>query len=324
MAHRTELQTNDNMELVPVTAFDGPALELDFPTLRIGVAEYGEGPTGCTVFYFPEGASTAVDMRGGAIGASETFYGRHHAICFAGGSAFGLEVVSGVRAEILASRNYAISWRDVPLVAGAIIWDWTGRKNAIYPDKALGRAALKAARPGIFPLGPRGAGRSATVGKWLSRPYKREPAGQGGAFCRSGPTRIAVFTVVNALGAIIDRRGEVVRGHFNPRTGRRAHVEDVVPLKSDPSTLDEPPKGNTTLTLVATNQKLDAYGLRQLGRHVHSAMVRAIYPFHTMDDGDILFTATTNEVENPDISHSLLSHMASELAWDAVLNCFET
>jgi hypothetical protein len=99
MAHRTELQTNDNMELVPVTAFDGPALELDFPALRIGVAEYGEGPTGCTVFYFPEGVSTAVDMRGGAIGASETFYGRHHAICFAGGSAFGLEVVSGVRAE---------------------------------------------------------------------------------------------------------------------------------------------------------------------------------------------------------------------------------
>ena len=32
--------SNDDATLVPRTSFDGPALELDFPSLRIGVAEY--------------------------------------------------------------------------------------------------------------------------------------------------------------------------------------------------------------------------------------------------------------------------------------------
>ena len=54
---------------------------------------------------------------------------------------------------------------DIPIVAGAIIFDWGPRDNAVYPDKELGRAALRAAREGVFPLGPHGAGRSATVGK---------------------------------------------------------------------------------------------------------------------------------------------------------------
>ena len=316
--------TNDNADLKPVTSFEGPALEFDWPALRIGVAEYEEGPTGCTVFHFPDGVTTAVDRRGGAVSAAEWDYGWHHAVCFAGGSAFGLEVVSGVRAEIFASQSYAVSWRKIPLVTGAIIWDWSGRRNAIYPDKALGRAALKTAEPGRFPLGPRGAGRSATVGKWLKAPYTREASGQGGAFLQSGPTKIAVFTVVNALGAIVNRQGEVVRGHLNTETGSRDRVEDVVPLDDTKDAPESASKGNTTLTLVATNQKLDHHALEQLSRHVHSSMARAIYPFHTTDDGDILFAASTNEVDNPDLNHFVLSHLASELAWEAVLSSVTT
>lgn len=59
--------TNDNTELVPQTSFVGPALEFDLPELEIGVAEYDEGPTGCTVFHFPNGAATQIDARGGAV-----------------------------------------------------------------------------------------------------------------------------------------------------------------------------------------------------------------------------------------------------------------
>ena len=43
-------------------------LELDFPGLEIGVAEYAEGPTGCTVFHFPRDASMHIDVRGGSPG----------------------------------------------------------------------------------------------------------------------------------------------------------------------------------------------------------------------------------------------------------------
>lgn len=36
--------------MTPRVTLDGPALTFDFPGLRIGVAEYVEGPTGTTVF----------------------------------------------------------------------------------------------------------------------------------------------------------------------------------------------------------------------------------------------------------------------------------
>ncbi len=47
-------------------------LRFDFPGLRIGIAEYPEGPTGVTVFQFPDRAFGGVDTRGGAPGSSLT------------------------------------------------------------------------------------------------------------------------------------------------------------------------------------------------------------------------------------------------------------
>jgi 6-aminohexanoate-oligomer endohydrolase len=209
--------SNDNAELVPRTAFDGPELRFDFPGLEIGVAEYDEGPTGCTVFSLQDGAAASIDVRGGSPGVTGAGYDLVHAICLAGGSAYGLEATAGVAAELFARREYRTGWLDIPLVAGAIVFDWGRRDNAIYPDKELGRAALRAARRGIFPLGARGAGRSATAGKIFA--YEEgEPAGQGAAFRQVGETRLAVFTVVNAIGAIVDRDGNVVRGHYDAKT----------------------------------------------------------------------------------------------------------
>lgn len=316
-------QSNDTAPLTPVTHFDGPSLAFDFPAMQVGVAEYSAGPTGCTVLYFPKGASAAIDIRGGAPGTIWTDQLREgdgflHAICFAGGSLYGLEAATGVSAELFARRGYATGWDDIALVSGAVIFDFVPRSNAVYPDKALGRAALQAARTASFPLGRHGAGCSATVGKWLPAPYKWEPAGQGGAFRALGSTRAAVFTVVNSLGAIVDRQGHVIRGHLDPRTGARAHITDLPPLKSSP------PKGNTCLTAVVTNQKLGPALLRQLARQVHGSMSRAIEPFNTPVDGDVLYAVTTNEVAG-DVNEFVLAAAASELAWDAVLaSCAST
>lgn len=321
MTDNPEPVTNDNTHLIPKTEFVGPVLQFDFPSLHIGIAEYEEGPTGCTVFYFPNGAKSVVDVRGGLPGTVQGITaadGGTSAICFAGGSLYGLEAVTGVSAEIFAQSGYA----GVHSVRGAIIYDFF-RENWIYPDKTLGRAALKAAKPSIFPLGARGAGRSATCGKWLLKPFEWESAGQGGAFRQTGPTKVAVFSVVNSLGAIMDRKGNVVRGHYNPQTGKRQTLLDAVNLPPSDDESTNPSVGNTTLTLVVTNQKLNVAELRQLAKHVHSSMTRAIYPFHTSADGDVLYAVTTDEVDNPNINNFLLSHIASELAWDAVLNCFE-
>jgi 6-aminohexanoate-oligomer endohydrolase len=285
------------------------SLTFDFPGLRIGTAEYEEGPTGCTVFHFTGGAMLERDVRGGSHG---TFGDLDwvDAICLAGGSLYGLEACTGVAAELLEQRGFDTAWTSIADVTGAIIYDFGPRQNAVYPDKELGRAAFRAAREGSFPLGRRGAGRSATVGKTFGLEHA-EPGGQGGAFRQVGPTHVAVFTVVNAVGAVVDRDGTIVRGHFDAPTGaRRALVEGIEARVTG---------GNTTLTVVATNQKVDRWLLRQLARQVHTSMARAIHPFHALTDGDVLFAASTNEVENEALDSLTLGVLASELAWDAVL-----
>ena len=292
-------------------------LQFDFPGLEVGIAEYEEGPTGCTVFRLPPGgAACSVDVRGGSPGTIGN-YEWAHAVCFAGGSLYGLEAACGVAAELMAMRGHTVGWTDIELVLGAIVYDFGRRENAIYPDAELGRQALRAAKAGVFPLGRRGAGRSVTVGKTFGL-EGGEFAGQGGAFRQIGPTKIAVFTVVNAFGAIVDRDGNVVRGHLDAESGARRALVDGLEAQ-----LPQAAPGNTTLTLVVTNQKLSRRELRQLGVQVHGSMGRAIQPFHALVDGDVLYTVSTGEVENVGLPSMTLGVVASELAWDAVLSCVD-
>jgi 6-aminohexanoate-oligomer endohydrolase len=309
--------SNDVADLVPRTDLDGPELAFELSGLEIGCAEYEEGPTGCTVFHFPAGAAMQVDVRGGSPGTLGAQYEWVDAICLAGGSLYGLEAATGVSAELFARRGYETGWMDIPIVAGAIVFDYGPRDNGIYPDKELGRAALRAARPGVFPLGRRGAGRAATVGKTFDF-VGVEWAGQGGAFRALGRVRIAVFTVVNAIGAVVDRDGTVVRGHLDEETGERHALVPRIEERLTAGVPTQAPPGNTTLTVVVTNQRLDSRLLRTFGRQVHASMARAIQPFHALVDGDVLFAVTTNEVEE-ELGSIELGVVGSELAWDAVL-----
>ncbi|HXV12583.1 MAG TPA: P1 family peptidase [Candidatus Krumholzibacteria bacterium] len=325
MAPDKRMLTNDGAAFDPVTAFTTPTLEFDFPGLEVGVAEYAEGPTGCTVFSFPRGATCVADVRGGAPGTILTHReGWVDAICLAGGSVYGLEAASGVNAELLARKNYDTDWNNIAIVSGAVIFDFNRfRANkAVYPDKALGRAALRASRPGMFPLGPRGAGVCASVGKWLRDAYELERSGQGAAVYASGDARVAAFTVVNAVGALVDRNGRAVRGHLDPKTGRRVRVGEVVAIRREAEPMPEPPPGNTTLTVIVTNQTMGTRELNQMARQVHSSMARAIDPFHTMYDGDVLYCVTTNTLAPAPLNYNEVSYVASELAWDAVLRSF--
>ncbi len=320
--------------LHPIASFDGPALQLDFPSLHIGVAEYQEGPTGATVFYFPGGAIGAVDVRGGAPGTVSTDVLRLgyespfvSAISFAGGSAYGLAAAAGVAAEIKSRRIDPTAWDSIAVVPGAIIFDLGSRRfNGVTPDEALGRAALRAARPGVFPLGARGAGRFAMQGSFFGA---RSHSGQGGAFRQVGPTKIAVFTVVNARGTIVDRAGRVVRCSNDPTVTDCGSITDALEqafeqiegrADSEPRPAEVGVTSNTTITLVVTNQRLDYWALERFATHVHSSMARAIQPFHTENDGDALFALTTGEVSNPDLPPEDLYVLAADVAWDAILS----
>jgi len=323
---------------------------IDFPGLRIGVAEYPEGPTGCTAILLPRRSAMAVDLRGGAMSVTNGHYELVDALSLAGGSAFGLEAASGISDALLDAAGGSTAFDKIPLVSGAIVYDFALRDNAIYPDKALGRTAFDSAVENRVPVGQVGAGRSARVGKLLAPLRDGEAAGQGAAFARLGQSRLLVLTVVNAVGAIHDRAGQVVRGFRRPhdapdqnRPERLSFAESLAawreagcPPLSGPATSAAPqrspntteptpsePAGNTTLTVVVTDRRMARPELVQTGRQIHDAMARAIRPFHSMTDGDVLFIVSTGEVEAKDLPPIGFAEAGAELAWDAVLNCWQ-
>lgn len=296
---------------------DGRHLDLDFPGLRVGIAEYDEGPTGCTVLHFPAGAQCEVDVCGGSPGLLGG-YGYADAICFAGGSLYGLESATGVAAEIFEQRGDA-SWGNVACVSGAIIYDFGARDSLCYPDKTLGRAAFRAAIEGRFPLGRQGAGRSATVGKINgSERFEGEPGGQGAAVETTGELTVGVFTVVNSVGAVVDDDGTVIKGYRHRDTGRRMPLREIIERYPEEIEQDRGPNGgNTTVSAVIVNERLTPYELRQLARQVHAAMARVIQPFHTIRDGDIMFALSTGK-RTPSLNVAAIGEIASALAVSAV------
>jgi len=316
-------------------------LKFEFQGMRIGMAENEEGPTGTTVFYFPDGVMAAGDIRGGATGTLNssvvsTSYERKmiNAVVFSGGSWFGLSAATGVANEIKNIKAKEGNVDYVPGVLGAIIYDIGDRRfSRVTPDDDLGKEALNASKPNWFPLGAKGAGRFAMQGGYYFNiprdkgvdSYDLWPhSGQGGAFATIGKTKIAVFTVVNALGAIVDRNGKVVRCHRNSTDEDCPFIEDLIRRSKIGKQLNskdkDGPTENTTLTLVVTNQKMPFWALQRMAIQVHTSMARGIQPFSTQFDGDVLYAVTTGEIDNSDLSPIDLAVAASELAWDAILN----
>ncbi|MFJ5837248.1 P1 family peptidase [Streptomyces shenzhenensis] len=318
-------KSNDDFHLVPRPSPGQGTVAFDFPGVEVGTAEYPEGPTGTTVVHVPAGARMFIDERGGAIGLSYGDKQYAHAICLSGGSLYGLGACAGVADELRTRVDNRVGWNDLKCVSGAIIYDFAARDTAVVPDAALGRAALRMAEPGRFPVGRAGAGISASVGKidWS----RCEFAGQGAAFRQIGDIKILAATVVNAVGVIVDRDGTVVRGNHDPATGTRRlpHLDYQDAFAGDgPTTM----QGNTTISVLITNVRLDDRALEQLGRQVHGSMHRGIQPFHTNLDGDTLFTLTTDEVDLPTtpsrigagaLNSAGLGSVAAEVMWDAIL-----
>lgn len=290
-------------------------LSFDFPEVQIGTAENPQGPTGLTLFYFPKGAQAAIDIRGGSVGTFFTqekmFQGDAYidGVVFAGGGILGMESITGVISSLFASNDPA-QFTKMPLISGAVIFDYTPRKNKIYPDKTLGIQAFQNLKTGEFKQGPHGVGISATHSK-LFGPYQM--SGQGGAFGQIGQTKIAVFTVVNAVGGI-----------GNPTVSAKSYAGHP------PFTKGGDAMQNTTLTIVIINEKLAPRHLQQLGRQVHHALSQVIHPYATLLDGDVLYTVSTNSVSSDlyrpgseieaDVNPKLiqLGMVAGELAKEAV------
>jgi L-aminopeptidase/D-esterase-like protein len=320
--------TGGQDHLVANTAINGPVLSFDWPAVEIGIGSYEEGPTGLTVFRFPNRVSAAVDVRGGAPGTINTdvlrlgYSNRFvDAVVLAGGSDYGEEATTAVMTGLLDDGSHNGEWDKIAFAAGAIIYDLLDhRLNDIYPDKRLAQAALHDLRTGVFPLGAQGAGRSATQGSLFGCGTY---SGQGGAFRQIGDTKVAAFTVVNALGVVTDREGRIVRCHRDPAWGNVVLTAELLAHVSahKPAGLPGGPSTHTTISLVVTNRQMSIAELQRLAVEVHTSMARGIQPLATPEDGDALFAVSTQEVAGDDksISMDALYIAAGEAMWDAIL-----
>ena len=255
--------------------------------------------TGCSVILCPSKTVGGCDVRGSSPGsrelallASEKTMHEVHAVLLTGGSAFGLAAADGVM-RYLEEHNigYETPWVKVPIVPAAVIFDLNIGSKTVRPTAESGYKACMAAQDNSVVEGNVGVGTGATVGKWGGT-NSRMKGGVGIAGISHDDLVVAAVAVVNAVGDIIDERGNVLAGARN-QDGRWLVEEDPYRKFARP---EMPMLSNTTLVAIMTNAKLTKVEVNRLAQRGHDGMARAIKPAHTSFDGDVVFGLATGEI----------------------------
>lgn len=277
------------------------------PGFWVGHATDYKNLTGCTVVLCPPHTVGSVDIRGSAAGTRQldALLGYHivnevHAVCFAGGSAFGLDAAGGVMEYLEEQgRGFDVTITRVPIVPTAVIYDLSVGNCRARPDKAMGFAACQAAKSGAQGDGSLGAGVGATVGKLLGI-HQATKGGLGTAFLE-GPEglKVGALAVVNALGDVVDPdTGEILAGvRTAPESREFADAAGLLRQGVVRRRFGEPAAANTTIGVVATNARLTREQAQKIAQMSHNALARTIRPVHTLFDGDVVFVLAHPEVE---------------------------
>jgi L-aminopeptidase/D-esterase-like protein len=299
------------------------------PGIAVGHAAIDGRPSGCTVVLCPDTTSGTVGgvvVRGGAPGTRETdllrpenLVARVHAVLLTGGSAFGLDAAGGVMRWLEEQgRGLPVGPVRVPIVPAAVLFDlWLGDAR-LRPDAATGYAACLAASSDAPVQGNQGAGLGATVGKFfgISRASK---GGIGTASLRLGAVTVGALVAVNAIGDVLDERGEVLAGALDEHRLRLAGVtHSLLRGVASPSAMRGMAGTATTIGVVATDALLDKAGATQLAALAHHGLSRAISPV-TVNDGDTLFALATGSAGTAG-DLSTLGAMAAEAVSRAIRN----
>ena len=287
----------------------------DVEGILVGHADNAAARTGTSVILFEEPATASVSVMGGAPGTRETdllrpdnTVERIDALVLSGGSAFGLAAADAVmRALAEGGRGFAIGPHKVPIVPSAILFDLMngGEKTgheALYGP--LGLAALNAASASEQRCGSIGAGRGALTA--------RIKGGVGTASEILGQTRIAALVAVNALGSPLIGQTR----HFHAAAfeigDEFGGLGFPAPLPADAAetrlkgTVSGSGPTATTIGLVATDARLTKAQCRRLAVAGQDGLARALFPAHTVLDGDTVFAAATGRAPAPADPHALM------------------
>lgn len=252
--------------------------------------------TGITVVLADEGSVGGVDVRGGSPGTRETDLlspinriERVNAVALCGSSAFGLNAVAGVM-RFLEERGIGHRVREeivVPIVPGAVIFDlgrgeWSGHLTEIS-----GYRACEQAFGGAVPQGNVGAGTGAVSGGL------KGGVGTASETLENGVT-VGAIAAVNSSGTTVD----IETGGFYARglelDGEFGDLKKDVPTRMVPRPNIQRRLGQyTTIGVVATDAILNKAQATKVAQMAHDGLARAIYPSHTMFDGDTIFYIAT-------------------------------
>ncbi|MUV39835.1 D-stereospecific aminopeptidase [Lentibacillus sp. JNUCC-1] len=295
----------------------------DMRGFSFGHAEDQDALTGCSVILCETGAVGGVDVRGGAPGTRETdllhpqnTVDTVHGVFLSGGSAFGLEVGTGVMTYLERKGvGLDVQVAKVPIVPGAILFDLFPGDPKIRPGKEMGINACEHAVHGeSFQSGNVGAGTGATVGKVLGPQYAMR-GGIGSYAVRIGDLEIGAVVAVNAFGDIMDpATGEILAGAYDH--DKKIFMNSAEQLKQQILNGETNPfSGNTTIGSIVTNAVLTKAEANKLASVGHNGIARMIQPAHTLSDGDTLFALSTNEI---DVDLNGLATLAVEVVERAI------
>ncbi len=294
----------------------------DVPGIRVGHWTNRRAATGCTVVLCEKGATAALDVRGGAPGTREAALLRPealvqkvHAVFLTGGSAFGLDVGSGIM-RYLEERGVGFPYGGavIPIVTGAVLFDLNIGRSDVRPDAQAGYRACLAAKGRRIAQGSVGAGTGATVAKVLTVKHGVK-GGIGTASERVGEVIVAALVAVNAFGEIVDSEtGEMVAG---PR-GEPGRFRSTIDLMREAGASAVLPLVNTTIGVIATNVALTKTQATGVAQMAHDGIARTVRPAHTPGDGDALFVLATGDVAGQ-VNAGLIGAFAARAVERAVL-----
>jgi L-aminopeptidase/D-esterase-like protein len=278
----------------------------DIPGILVGHASDYDGLTGCTVVLCERGAVAGGDIRGSASGTQEwdllsplNVTDRIHGVCLAGRSVFGLEAASGVR-RFLDHKGVGFQFGPVrvPLVVGAILFDFAVGKPAIRPTREMGESAAAAATDKTVEEGAVGAGTGATVGKILGIKQAMKSGIGSWTVELPGGFKVSALAAVNAVGDVRDpsTRQIIAGARKAPDSMEFADSARLMKMR----TVQAPPaRENTTLVVVATNASLTKVEANKLAQLSSLGMARTIDPVNTMNDGDLVVALSVGEKKAP-------------------------
>ena len=286
---------------------------LDVPGLKLGHATDRERRTGVSTAVFETPAVAAVAIHGGAPGTRETdaldpsrLSPGVDAICLTGGSAFGLAAADGVMLALAArGRGFPVREHRVPIVPAAVVFDLSGER----PDfRVLGEASVEAAfGPPDRTLGTIGAGTNATTATLKG--------GFGSASETVGAATVGAMVVVNALGSTVALNGPWFRAapfEVDREFGGLPPAPASADFSGATTKAGEVLRSNTTIALVATDAALTGAEAQRLAVAAHDGLALAIWPAHTVMDGDTVFAASTGRAPAPaSLTEAMALHAAA-------------